>query len=91
MDAATGKPIKGAFIQTSYRCWDGCDVKMAATNEAGFFRLGWVGCHGPKGTRNNRPLLIKAAGYQSIRTEAVAFGGDAYLHVELAARQKTQR
>ena len=91
VDAATGKPIKGAFIQTSYKCWNGCDVKAAATNAAGFFRLGWVGCHGPKGTRTNRPLLIQAVGYQSIRTEAVAFSGDAYLHVELAAGQKMQR
>ncbi|WP_305032074.1 carboxypeptidase-like regulatory domain-containing protein [Hymenobacter convexus] len=88
VDIATGKPIKGATIQTSYTCWEGCDVKTAAANEAGFFRLGWVGCHGLKSSTANRPLLIKAAGYQPITTEAVRFGGGAYLHIELAALPK---
>lgn len=77
VDIRTGKPIRGVVIQTSYTCWQGCDVKAAATDEAGFFRLGWVGCHGLKGPRANRPLLVKAAGYQSIRTDAVSFGGGA--------------
>ena len=88
VDIVTGKPIKGAFIQTSYTCWQGCDVKAAATDAAGFFRLGWVGCHGLKGARANRPLLIKALGYQPINTEAVSFGGGAYLHIELIALPK---
>jgi hypothetical protein len=84
VDAITGKPIAGAFIQTRYSCWEDCTVKAGATNKAGFFRLGWVGCHGLKGGRSNRPLLIRAAGYQTISTEAVSFGGGAYLHIELA-------
>jgi hypothetical protein len=63
VDITTGKPIKGATIQTSYTCWEGCDVKTSATNEVGFFRLGWVGCHGLKGPSANRPLLVQAAGY----------------------------
>ncbi|MCI1188939.1 hypothetical protein MON38_16065 [Hymenobacter sp. DH14] len=88
VNIVTGKPIKGALIQTSYTCWEGCDVKMSATNEAGFFRLGWVGCHGLKGPRANRLLLIHAVGYQPINTEAISFGGGAYLHIELAALPK---
>ncbi|GAB3579860.1 carboxypeptidase-like regulatory domain-containing protein [Hymenobacter daeguensis] len=88
VDIATGKPIAGAVIQAQHACHNGCDVKMAATNQAGFFRLGWVGCHGPKDWRSNRPLLILAPGYKSIRTEAVKFGGGAYLHVELAKVDK---
>ena len=88
VDIVTGKPINGAFIQTFYTCWKDCGVKALATNEAGFFRLGWVGCHGLKGGRSNRPLLVQAAGYQPISTEAVSFGGGAYLHIELAALPK---
>lgn len=88
VDVRTGQPIKDAFIQTSYTCWKGCDVKAAATNEAGFFRLGWVGCHGPKDAKSNRPLMIKASGYQTISTEGIDFGGGAYLHIELAALPK---
>lgn len=88
VDITTGKPIAGASIQTSYTCWEGCDVKKSATNEAGFFRLGWVGCHGPKGPRANRPLVIQVAGYQPISTEAISFGGGVYLHIELTALPK---
>ena len=88
VDLGTGKPIKGALIQTSYTCWKGCNVKVAATNEAGFFCLGWVGCHGVKDARSNRPLLVRVAGYQTISTEVIEFGGGAYLHIELAALPK---
>ena len=88
VDIATGQPIQGATIQTSYTCWEGCDVKTAVANEAGFFRLRWVGCHGLKSPIANLPLLIQAAGYQPINTEAVSFGGGAYLHIELAALPK---
>jgi len=85
VDITTGKPIKGAFIQVQYACWEGCDQKTAATNEAGFFRLGRIGCHGPKGGRANYPLLIQATGYQTLSTEAAEFGGGTYLHIEMAA------
>ncbi len=85
VDMTTGKPIRGAIIQTRYSCWKDCDQKTAATNEAGFFRLGWIGCHGPKSGRSNRSLLIQTAGYPTINTEAVDFGGGAYLHIELVA------
>lgn len=88
VDTTTGKSIKDATVQISYTCWEGCDVKLASTNEAGFFRLGWVGCHGLKGPRANRPLMIQAAGYQSISTEAISFGGGTYLHIELTALLK---
>ena len=38
VDIATGKPIKNAFIQVRYSCWDDCSVKAAASNETGFFQ-----------------------------------------------------
>ena len=88
VDLATGKPIAGAIIQTRYTCWEGCDVKTAATNKAGFFQLGWVGCRGISGPRSNRPLIIKAPGHQTVSTEAIGFGGKAYLHIELATLPK---
>ncbi|WP_198074822.1 hypothetical protein [Hymenobacter negativus] len=88
VDINTGKPIKAAVIQTRYSCWEDCEVKSAAANEAGFFRLGWVGCHGPNGSRSNRPLLIRAVGYQTISTEVIEIGGGSYLHIELLALPK---
>ncbi len=89
VDTTTGQPIKNAIIEVQFSCLEECDYKAAATNEFGFFRLGWIGCHGPKGNRANYPLLIRAIGYQTIDTEAVELGGSAYLHVELGvARQQ---
>ena len=85
VDVASGKPIKGAVIQTQYTCMSDCGVKTAAANEAGFFRLGWVGCNS---SHSNRQLFITAPGYQSIKTTAAKFGGGAYLHIELAALPK---
>ena len=82
VDIVSGEPIKGVLIHTQYTCWEDCGLKTAITNEAGFFRLGWVGCNGPG---SNRPLLIHAASYQTIKTTAVKFGAGAYLHIELAA------
>ena len=87
VDATSGKPIKGAVIQVEYSCWGSCDSKAAFANEAGFFRLGWIGCHGPihdpKSGRTDYPLLIQAAGYQTMATQEADFGGGAYLHIEL--------
>ena len=85
VDVITGKPIKGAVIQVQYTCMTDCSVKTAAANEAGFFRLGWVGCNS---SHSNRSLLTTAVGYQSINTTAVRFGAAAYLHIELAALPK---
>ncbi len=85
VDITTGKPIKGALIQTQYTCREDCGLKTSITNAAGFFRLGWVGCNGPGA---NRPLSIHAASYQTINTTAAEFGAGAYLHIELAALPK---
>ena len=85
VDITTGRPIKGAVIQAQYTCMSDCGVKTAAANEAGFFRLGWVGCNS---SHSNRPLFITAAGYQSIKTTEVKFGAAAYLHIELAKLPK---
>ena len=91
VDKLTGKPIGGAVIQVSYTCWESGEVKSVTTDQAGFFCLGWVGCHGLKGGRSNRPLQIRAAGYPPISTEAVNFGGGTYLHIELADSEKRRR
>ena len=88
VDIRTHQPIKGAIVRVRYTCGEGCKVKEAATNKAGFFRLGWVGCHGPKGSRSNRPLLVQATGFRPISTEAVGFGALAYLHIQLVALPK---
>ncbi len=88
VDAISHKPIKAALIQVNYGCVGNetlCELKVASTNDEGFFRLGWVGCSGPHGGRSNRPLQIKAVGYPFIATQQVSFGGAAYLHIELAA------
>lgn len=88
VDAASHKPIIGASIQVTHSCFrqdNICQIKTAATDSRGFFRLGWVGCGGPLGGRTNRPLQIKAAGYHLIKTQQVSFGGAAYLHIELTA------
>ncbi|MBJ6108253.1 hypothetical protein JAO73_04475 [Hymenobacter sp. BT523] len=90
VDVATGKPIRGAVVQARYTCREDCGLKTAITNDRGFFRLGWVGCSGPEGGRSNRPLLIRAANYQTVNTAAVAFGAAAYLHIELAQKRRKQ-
>ncbi len=87
VDAVSHQPIKAALIQVSSSCFGDesiCETKVAITDSRGFFRLGWVGCSGPSGGRSNRPLKISAAGYPTISTTRVSFGGLAYLHIELA-------
>lgn len=87
VDATSGKPIKGAVIQLEYSCRESCDSKVASANEAGFFRLGWIGCNGPvddsKIGRKNYPLLVQADGYQTMTTQNADFSSSTYLHIEL--------
>lgn len=88
VDASSHKPIRAALIQVNYSCFGKetlCGLKTASTDSEGFFRLGWVGCSGPRGGRSKRPLQIKAVGYPLITTQQVSLGGAAYLHIELAA------
>lgn len=87
VNATTYKPVKAALVQVTYSCFgyeNLCEVKTAIIDSEGFFRLGWVGCGGPSGGRTNRPLSVKAVGYQPIVTQQVDFGGAAYLHIELS-------
>ncbi|GAB2776184.1 hypothetical protein HNQ93_001993 [Hymenobacter luteus] len=89
VDSSTRKPIAGAVVQIRYGDYREavCNIKTAATDEKGFFRLYWIGSSGPGGKSQNRPLLIQAAEYQTVNTDQVDMGGQAYLHVELAARK----
>ena len=82
----TGQPIAGAHLDITYRSlgMGCCEHRGSTTDTKGFFRVGWVGTTGPAGGRDNRILQIQAAGYPSIQTQKIEFGGAAYLHIELA-------
>lgn len=89
IDKRTGRPVAGASIQVSYRSlgFGCCEYKAVTADKEGFFVAGWVGTSGPPGGQANRQLQVTAAGYPVVDTQQVAFGGAAYLHIELAAAQ----
>ncbi|WP_155832838.1 hypothetical protein [Hymenobacter swuensis] len=89
VDRITHKPISGAVIQLRFGDFQpkSCDVKMAATDDKGFFRLGWVGSAGPYKSAN-RQLTIQAENYKSVMTDQVKIGALMYLHIELLPQQK---
>lgn len=88
VDGRSYRPIAGVTVEVVSRCFDWpVTTQTAVTDSAGFFRLGWVGCGGPV-PRSNQLLRIQVAGYPLVATQAVSFGGLAYLHIELLARPR---
>lgn len=87
VDKRTRKPIAAVIIQMTFSCASnggGSETKTVATNQAGFFRIGWVGCSGPEGRGSSQITCIRAAGYPLLKTRCPEFSGAAYLHIELA-------
>ena len=89
VDLMTHKPISGAIIQLRFGDFqpESCDVKTAATNDKGFFRLGWVGSAGAYKSAN-RQLTIQAENYEPVITDQVKIGALMYLYIELPPHQK---
>lgn len=89
VDRITHKPISGAIIQLRFGDFqpESCDIKTAATDDKGFFRLGWVGNTGPYKSAN-RQLTIQAENYEPVITDQVNIGALMYLYIELPPQQK---
>lgn len=90
VDIITHRPLAGVKVQVKYSHAfnNETQVTTVTSNEKGFFRLGWVGSSGPNGPQSNRWLAAMADGYEPVNTQKVEFGGDAYIHIELAEQKK---
>ncbi|GAB3637442.1 hypothetical protein GCM10027422_30320 [Hymenobacter arcticus] len=79
INSETKRPISKAAIHVAYYdCYTiVLKTQEVLSDDSGFFRLGWVGCH------SARLLAVEAAGYCTMRTGKVDMGGESKVTVEL--------